>query len=169
MMSRVYQVPFIDSSGYYAARARLDIIEREARDTLISQALSVTDDTHQLPRQPDFFQSIEESYQRYLKLFTPVKRSPCSEIRCRYDLIETFRLLILDPQPFLNAMLHAMSLSEVTTLDFTVEPKNTDTTLIYVVLNKAVPQDGARGFALSESDLILSVSRHSAMLMTPKP
>ena len=164
-----YNGPFIDSIGYHAAQARLEIVDREASNALISQALSVPEDTHHLPRQPEFFQSIEESYQRYLKLFSPVRRAPRPEVRCKFDLIETFRLLIFDPQPFLNAILHTMSLTAVSTLDFTVQPKNADTTLVHVALTKAIPQEGTRWVTFSEGELALSVTRHSAALLSPKP
>ncbi len=172
-LSTANEGPFIDSIGYDAAQARIETIDREEGNALLSQALSVPDDSLQTAPQPAFFQSIEESYQRYLKLFTPVKKALRPEIRCSYDLVETFRLRLFDPQPFMNALLHTMSLTQISTLDFTVEPKNTDTTLIYVSLTQAVsqqvPQGGTKWVTFSDGDLILSVTRHSAILMTPMP
>jgi hypothetical protein len=167
--SKVHEGPFIDSIGYKALQSRLETIDQEASTSLISQALSVQDDTLQTVPQSTFFQSLEESYQRYLKLFAPVKRAPRPEIRCGYDLVETFKLLLFDPQPFINAMLHTMSLAEVSTLDFRVEPKNEDTTFIYVALTKTVHQEGTNGVTISEGDLILSVAGRRAALMTPIP
>lgn len=157
---------YIDSIGYKAAQARIETVEREASGTLISEALAVQNDSLQTASQSAFFQSIEESYQRYLKLFTPVKRTDRPEVRCRYDLVATFKKMVLDPQPFINALLHSMSLTEVTTLDFRVEPVSADTTLLYVSLTRVASEEGAK-ITLSEGDLILSVSRQTAILMTP--
>lgn len=167
--STTFLGPFIDSTGYYAAQARLENIERAEGDALISQALFVPDDSLQMANQPAFFQSIEENYQRYLTLFTPVKKAVRPEIRCAHDLIETFRLLIFDPQPFINAMLHTMSFTGFSTLDFTVQPQNADTILVHVACAQACPREETKGFAVSEGNLTLSVTRHSAVLMTSKP
>ena len=161
--------PYIDSIGYKALQARIEAVDRETSGTLISEALAVQNDTLQADTQSAFFASIEESYQRYLKLFTPVRRATRPEIHCNYDLVETFNLLILDPQPYINALLHTMSLTEVTTIDFRVEPKNTDTTLLYVSLTKVESQEGTKRVTVSEGDLILSVARHRATLMTAIP
>jgi hypothetical protein len=161
--------PYIDSIGYRAVQARIEMVDREASGTLISEALAVQEDTLHDVQQSAFFQSIEESYQRYLKLFTPARRSDRPAIRCDYDLVETFKLLLFDPQPFLNALLHTMSLKEVTTLDFKVEPKNVDTTLLYVTLTKVESLEDTKKVTVSEGDLILSVTHHRATLMTPAP
>ncbi|MBN1576609.1 MAG: hypothetical protein JW913_08660 [Chitinispirillaceae bacterium] len=169
-MSTGYEGPFIDSTGYAEAQERLEIFDIGKSNTLFSQALSVSDDSLEMTSQPAFFQSLEDNYQRYLTLFTPVKRAPRPEIRCRYDLVETFKLLIFDPQPFINAMLHTMSLSGLSTLDFTAEPKNADTTLVHVAFTKAVSQEETKLFTFSEGELTLSVTRHGAICTTtPKP
>jgi hypothetical protein len=161
--------PYIDSIGYKAFLARMESVERETSDTLIAEALAVQNDTLQTNIQAAFFQSIEDSYQRYLKLFSPVKRTVRPEIHCDYDLVKTFKLLVLDPQPFINAILHTMSLMEVTTVDFIVEPKNTDTTLLYVSFTRLLSQEGTNRVTMSEDDLILSMASHRATLMTPLP
>jgi hypothetical protein len=161
--------PFIDSTGYRAAQARLENIDLAEDNALISQALFVPDDSLQTAEQPAFFQSIEENYQRYLPLFTPVKKAAQPEIRCAYDLVETFSLLIFDPQPFINAMLHTMSLTALSTLDFTVKPKNTDTLLIHVAWAQAVSKEEVKGFSVSEGDLTLAVTKHNATLVTARP
>jgi len=158
--------PYIDSVGYKAMQARFEAIDRQEDSSLISEALAVQDDTLHDTAQTAIFQSIEESYQRYLTLFTPVKRSVKHEIRCKYNLVETFDLLVLDPQPFINALLHTMSLKDLVTLDFRVEPVNTDTTLLYVVFNTVEPSGQSKAVTVKEDDLILSVTRHHAALMT---
>ena len=159
--------PYIDSIGYQALQARLDMVDREADGALVSEALAVQNDTPEEVTQTPFFQSVEESYQRYLKLFTPVKRAARPEVRCDFNLVETFKLLIIDPQPFINALLHTMSLTKVTTLDFRVEPKNTDTTLLYVSLTSFASQEGTKRVTIAEGDCILSVTGNRAFLMTP--
>jgi hypothetical protein len=161
--------PYIDSIGYKALQARIETVDQETSGALISEALAVQNDSLENVTQTAFFQSLEESYQRYLKLFRPVKRAIRPEVSCRYDLVETFRLQIIDPQPFINAILHTMSLMEVTTIDFRVEPKNTDTTLLYVTLTKMESYEKTKKVTMSEGDLILSVSRHRARLMTQEP
>ncbi len=161
--------PYIDSTGYRAASRRLEIVDHESSNKLISQALSISGDSNLTSSQPEYFQSLEESYQRYSGLFTYVKRAPRPEVRCPYDLIETFRLQIFDPQPFVNAILHAMKLSQLTTLDFTVETKNTDTMLVHIAFTKSIPQHGTRWFSLSEGELTLAITRHSAVIITPLP
>ncbi|MBN1308154.1 MAG: hypothetical protein JXA18_09580 [Chitinispirillaceae bacterium] len=166
-VSMKYEGPFIDSAGYSAAQERIRSIDRAESDALVSQALSVTGDPAHIAGQPPFFQSIEENYQRYLKLFTPEKRARRPEIRCRYDLVETFNLLVFDPQPFINAMLHTMSLTGLVTLDFSVHPKNADTTLVHIALTEAVSHEGTKWFSFSEGELTLTVTRHGAFCTKP--
>lgn len=168
-MVMAYDGPFIDSIGCNAAKARLSAIDEMESDTLLSQALSVPTDSTNAASQSTFFQSLEESYQRYLKLFTPVKKASRSEISCPYDLVETFRLMVFDPQPFINAMLHTMSLTDLSTLDLTVQPKNGDTTLVHVALTKANAQEETRWLTFSEGELTLCMTRHGATLLTQKP
>ncbi|MBN1758263.1 MAG: hypothetical protein JW863_08100 [Chitinispirillaceae bacterium] len=158
--------PLIDSSGFQAAQARLQAVDETLGDSLIAQALAVQNDSMQTNRQSAFFESLEENYQRYLKLFTPLRHAPEPEIRCRYDLVETFKRRIYDPQPLLNAILHSMGLTDVATLDFRVEPKNSDTTLVYVLLTRTRPNEAAKGFTVSEDDVILAVTGNRAVLMT---
>jgi hypothetical protein len=161
--------PYIDSTGYNALQARIKSLEQTSDDSLIAQALAVQNDTGQTTRQSAFFASLEESYQRYLKLFSPVKRTDRPEIQCDCNLVETFNRQVFDPQPFLNAMLHTMSLTEVTTLEFRVEPTNSDTTLLYILLTKTEPNKQAKGFSVSEDDVILALTGKRAVLMTPVP
>ncbi|MCW8966406.1 MAG: hypothetical protein OQK82_06950 [Candidatus Pacearchaeota archaeon] len=160
---------YIDSVGYRALEARIALVDNETSGELISEALAVQNDTTREVAQSAFFQSLEESYQRYLKIFTPVRKSKLPEVQCRYDLVETFNLMIIDPQPFINALLHTMSLKELTTVDFHVEPKNADTTLIYVTLTKMASREHGRKVTMSDEDLILSVTRHRATLVTAIP
>lgn len=166
---KVINGPYIDSIGYKALQARIEAVDRETSGSLISEALAVQNDSLEDVTQSAFFQSLEESYQRYLKLFKPVKRAIRPEVRCDYDLVETFSLQILDPQPFINALLHTMSLTEVTTIDFRVEPKNTDTTLLFVTFTKMESHEETKRVTMSEGDLILSVTDHRATLMTSLP
>ena len=161
--------PFIDSVGWNAAQARLAAIDETEGDSLISQALSVPADSAHATSQPAFFQSIEDSYQRYLKLFTPVQNASRPEVRCRYDLIETFKRGVFDPQPFLNALLHTMSLTDLSTLDFNVQPENADTAMVRIALTKASSQAETKWLTFSEGELTLAVSRHGAVLTTPRP
>ena len=161
--------PYIDSIGYKAEQARVEMVAGESSGTLISEALAVQEDTLSDITQSSFFQSIEESYQRYIQLFIPVKKAPLPQVRCDYDLVETFNLQKFDSQPFINAMLHTMSLMDVTTIDFRVEPKDVDTLLIYVSLTKMATVEGTEKVEVSASDLILSVTRNHATLMTELP
>ena len=161
---------YIDSTGYRALEARVALVESEESGALISEALAVQNESmNEEVAQSAFFQSLEESYQRYLPLFSLVRTSKLPEVHCRYDLVETFNLMIIDPQPFINALLHTMSLTELTTIDFRVEPKNADTTLLYVSLTKMASQENTRKVTMSEEDLILSVARHRATLVTAIP
>jgi len=164
----IHKGPYIDSIGYKAMEARVAMVAQETSSMLISEALAVQNDSLPDNEQATFFSSIEESYQRYLPLFKPVKGAEHPQVSCSYDLVETFNKLIVDTQPFMNAILHTMSLNEVTTIDFRVEPKNVDTTLLYVSLTKMESQENKK-VVMSESDCILSLARHRATLMTALP
>jgi hypothetical protein len=165
-LSQVDQGPYIDSLGFRAAQARLENVDRADGNALISQAFYVPKTTAEQSNQAEFFQSIEESYQRYVKLFTTAKRTSRPEIRCDYDLCETFKLQLFDPQPFINAMLHTMSLTELSTLDFVVQPRNADTLFVQVSYAKATARKDEKEFAIGEGDLTLTVTRHTAALVT---
>lgn len=144
------------------------MVARETSSKLITEALAVQNESMEDNEQVTFFSSIEESYQRYLPLFKPEKKTDRPEVSCNYDLVQTFNHLIIDTQPFINALLHTMSLNEVTTIDFRVEPKNQDTTLLYVSLTKMESKEDKK-VVMSESDCILAVARHRATLMTALP
>ena len=160
--------PFIDSTGFKAAQSRINATEWEESSSLISQALSVMGDTVQAGRQADFFQSLEENYQKYLTLFTPAKQADPPEVHCGFDLIETFRLAVFDPQPFLNAILHTMTLTDLATLDYVTKPQGADTTLVLVKATRAEHPGDAKSLTFKEGDVTLSVTRHGAVLMNLK-
>lgn len=160
--------PYIDSIGFAAAQARIEMVEEEASGTLISEALAVQDDSRP-SAQASFFSSIEESYQRYLPLFAPIRRSERPAVRCRYDLVATFTFRQIDPLPFINALLHRMALTDLTTADFKVEPVDNDTLLLYITCTVLHNQMETGKMSVTESDLIVSVDLHRATLMTAIP
>jgi hypothetical protein len=161
--------PYIDSLGFRAAQARIDNIDRASGDAMISMALQVPKTELEQENQPEFFRSIEESYQRYLKLFSLVSKSPRPVIQCAYDLIETFNRQIFDPQPFMNAMLHTMTLADFSTIDFTVKPSDRDTLFVLVSWARAETGKNTNAYAISEGNLTLAVTRHTATLATSLP
>jgi hypothetical protein len=169
VISQSNEGPYIDSTGYRAAQARIDDIDRASGDAMISQALQVPKTALERENQSEFFRSIEESYQRYLKLFTRIPKRPGPEIRCAFDLIATFNRQVYDPQPFVNAMLHTMALTDLSTLDFTVQPRTADTVLVQVSWARAETRKGKKEYAISEGSLTLAVTRHTAALATPLP
>jgi hypothetical protein len=159
--------PYTDSTGYRFSLARVEATNWQESSALISQALSVAGDTLQTDRQPDFFQSLEESYQRYLPLFAREKNAPRPQVRCTYDLVETFRLGIFDAQPFVNALLHTMSITEVSTLDYTARQQSADTTTLLIKVTKAVaPEKNLKELRFTEGDAVVSVTRHRAELVS---
>jgi hypothetical protein len=168
-ISQSNEGPYIDSLGYRAAQARLDDIGRASGDAMISQALQVPKTALEQENQSEFFRSIEESYQRYLKLFIRISKKPRPEIRCAFDLIETFNRQVYDPQPFVNAILHTMALTDLSTLDFTVQPHTEDTVLVHVSWARAETRKGTKEYAISEGNLTLAVTRHTAALATSMP
>ncbi len=153
--------PYIDSAGLRAAQSRLEAVDGDDADSLINQAFRVQ---NKLPSgvqgQPDFFKSIEDDYQRYRKLFTLHKRGPVSGAYCPYDLLETFKREVFDAQPFLNAILHTLSLPDVTTLSYSVVSRAPDNITIRVSWSKAVAQEGGKGFAIAEGTSDIKVARH---------
>jgi hypothetical protein len=160
---------YIDSTGYRAAQARIEAVDRASGDAMISQALYVPKTALEQENQSEFFRSIEESYQRYIKLFTRVPKSAPPAVRCAFDLTETFKRQIYDPQPFVNAILHTMALTDLSTLDFTVQPRTGDTVLIQVSWARAETQKGNKEYGISEGNLTLAVTRNTATLATPMP
>jgi hypothetical protein len=153
--------PYIDSLGYRAAQSRLDAVDAKSPDSLINQALRVQNKRHADPAtQPDFFKSIEDNYQRYLKLFTLHKRGQVSEVYCAFDLLETFELALFDPQPFLNAIMHTLSMTDISTLSYDVISKSPDGIIVRVSWSKAVSQEGGKGFAITEGTSDIKVTGH---------
>jgi hypothetical protein len=163
------QGPYIDSIGFRAAQARIETVDLAEESALIANALYVPKTAAEQKNQPEFFQSLEESYQRYIPLFTLDKKSSPPGIKCSFNLLETFTLRIFDPQPFLNAMLHSMALDELSTLDFALAPQGNDSLLVKV--SWAKPQSGEmkKEFAITEGELTLAVTKHRAVLITPRP
>jgi hypothetical protein len=162
--------PYVDSLGLCAARSRLIAVEQDSADTLISQAFHIPRDSIAEQIQPLFFKSLEDSYQRYLAIFSPVKKkTTVPEIRCSYDLIKTLKLRVFDPQPFMNAILHSLTLSGITTLDFDVQQYSSpDTLLVKVFFTAAVPH-GDKAFSMSEGALDLYVTKHGVSLGPAMP
>jgi hypothetical protein len=155
---------YIDSLGLRASLARIDNVEDQRAGTLITQALKVPDKNTGNNAQPDFFQSIEDDYQKYLKLFRLNKNGKVLEATCKYDLLETFRVKIFDPQPFMNAILHTMKLSEITTLDYTITSDRSDTLLVEVSWARPTEQPVGKGFGITEGSLPLCITKHSVSL-----
>jgi hypothetical protein len=161
--------PYIDSLGFRAAQSRLDAVDTKSPDSLINQAFRVQ--KKQQPDsagQPDFFKSIEDDYQRYLKLFTLHKRGQVSEVYCSYDLLETFRQEVFDPQPFLNAILHTLSLTDLTTLSFDELSRTSGRIIVRVAWSKAVPQKNSKGFSITEGTSEIKVTRNWISLIQPR-
>ncbi len=153
--------PYIDSVGFRAARSRLDAVDKEYPDSLIQKAFRVQDQQRaDSLEQPDFFQSIEEDYQRYRTLFTFHKKEHAAAVYCKYDLLETFKREVFDPQPFMNAILHALSMPDITTLSFDVLSSSSDRMIVRVSWSKAVPQENSKGFSISEGSLELAITQH---------
>jgi hypothetical protein len=153
--------PYIDSLGYLAAQNRLYAVEEQSAETLFNQALqakkSLSGDNQE---QPEFFKSLEENYQRYRMLFTLHRRGALPSAYCPYDLIETFSAGMFDAQPFMNAILHTLRMTDITTLSFTVRHQEDDRMIIRVSWAKAVSAKGSREFSISEGNLDLLVTSH---------
>jgi hypothetical protein len=153
--------PYIDSIGFRAAQSRLEAVSSKSPDSLINDAFRIQKKPHaDIQAQPDFFQSIEDDYQRYRKLFTLHRRGPVQEVYCKYDLLETFRLALFDPQPFLNAILHTLSMPDITTISFDVVSRSTDRIIIRVSWSKAVLQENGKEFSIAEGNCDIMVMRH---------
>jgi hypothetical protein len=153
--------PYVDSIGFRAAQSRLEAVESKSPDSLISEAIQIQNKSKaDIQAQSDFFQSIEDDYQRYRKLFTLHKRGPISKVFCAYDLLETFKLELFDPQPFLNAVLHTFDMSDIATLSFDVISRSSDGLIIRVAWSKAVPQAGKKAFSISEGNTDIKVTKH---------
>jgi len=148
--------PYIDSLGLRASLARIDNVESQSTGSLIKEALEVPANNGEAV-QADFFQSLEEDYQKYLKLF---KFRNVRRATCPYDLLETFRAKVYDPQPFMNAILHTMTLREITTLDYTVQSDASDTIHVQVSWAKATPGKAEKSFGITEGTLPLIVTKH---------
>lgn len=149
--------PYIDSLGLRASLARIDNVSGRSAGVLIKQALEVPGDG----TQPDFFQSLEDNYQKYLTLFKLKNNGNTPEVRCDYDLLATFRIKIFDPQPFMNAILHTLALREITTLDYAVQSDASDTLLVQVSWAKATEQQTGKGFGITEGSLSLLITKHA--------
>jgi hypothetical protein len=153
--------PYIDSVGFRAAQARLDAVDAESPDSLINQAFGVQKKQQpDVKAQPEFFKSIEESYQRYRKLFTLHKRGAITAVYCEYDVLETFRLEVFDPQPFLNAILHTFSMTDVTTLTYGVLSRSPDRIIVRASWSRAVQQGNKKGFSITEGSSDLNVTKN---------
>lgn len=161
--------PYIDSLGLRASLARIDNVADQSTGTLIKQAVEAPGNTETGIDQPDFFQSLEDDYQKYLKLFKPDKKVKAPEVTCNYDLIETFRTKVFDPQPFMNAVLHTMALKEITTLDYAVQSDKPDTLMLVVSWAKPTAEQTGKGFGITEGSLPLQVTRHSVSVAGPLP
>ena len=153
--------PYIDSIGFRAAQSRLKDVDGDQADSLINQAFRVPAQRQgEVQAQPDFFKSIEDDYQRYRKLFSLHKRGQVSEVFCPYDLLETFKLEVFDGQPFLNAIMHALSMPDITTLSYDVTSRTKDKIIVRVSWSKAVPEDSGKKFAISEGTSAITVASH---------
>lgn len=161
--------PYIDSLGLRASLARIDNVADQSTGTLIKQAVEAPGNTGTGVDQPDFFQSLEDDYQKYLKLFKPDKKVKAPEATCNYDLIETFRTKVFDPQPFMNAVLHTMALKEITTLDYAIQSDKSDTLFIQVSWAKPMPENTGKSFGIMEGSLRLLVMKHSIVLADSLP
>jgi hypothetical protein len=161
--------PYIDSLGFRASLARVDNVVDQSTGTLIKQALEVQENTTGNTDQPDFFQSLEDDYQRYLKIFKLSRTGRLTEATSDYNLLETFRAKVFDPQPFMNALLHTMKLREITTLDYIIQADKTDTMLVQVSWAKPTALEAGKGFGITEGTLALLVSRHSVSVAGPLP
>jgi hypothetical protein len=161
--------PYIDSTGLRASLARIDNIVDQSTGALIKQALEVPGNARDNSEQPDFFQSLEDDYQKYQKLFKMKKGVKTLEVTCNYDLLETFRVKIFDPQPFLNAILHTMTLREITTLDYAIQSDKSDTLILQVSWAKPTAQQTGKGFGITEGVLSLFVTKHSVLCAEPLP
>jgi hypothetical protein len=153
--------PYIDSLGFRAAQSRLDAVEKESPDTLITQAFRAQNvRPADSLTQPDFYQSLEESYQRYRTLFTLHRRGPAPSVYCKYDLLKTFTLGIFDPQPFMNAILHTLAMTDIATLSFDVQSRSLDRMLVRVSWAKAVSRKSQKRFSISEGNIDIMVTNH---------
>ena len=86
------------------------------------------------------------------------------EVTSDYDLPETFRAKVFDPQPFMNAILHTMMLNEITTLDYNVQSDKSDTLRIQVSWAKAMPDKAGKCFDITEGTLPIYITKHTAIL-----
>jgi hypothetical protein len=153
--------PYIDSLGYLAAQNRLHAVEEQSAESLFNQALQAkkgrADDSE---AQPEFFRSLEENYQRYRMLFSLHRKGPVPSAYCPYDLMQTFAAGMFDAQPFMNAILHTLRMTDITTLSFAVRRQEDDRMIVRVSWAKAVSRKGSKGFSISEGSLDLLVTSH---------
>lgn len=161
--------PYVDSTGYRAALERLETVDRSEDGALIAQALYVPESAAEKVLQPRFFQSIEESYQRYLGLFRPAKKTQAPALRCDFDLAETVRRGVFDAQPFYNAMLHTMGLGDLSTLDFSVETAANDTLVVRLQCARSLSRENSKTFSITETTVTLACTRHAAHLIAVRP
>lgn len=162
--------PYIDSLGLAASRARLEAIAPASPDYLISQALDAPGRAAAgSGSQPECFQSLEDNYQKYRKLFFVNNQpsGPCA--RCPCDLLQTFSLQVYDPQPFMNAVLHTLGLIDLSTLDFEVKPYRPDTLLAHVSFARSSTTDLRQGLSISEGNVDLYIALHTISLASSLP
>jgi hypothetical protein len=162
--------PYIDSLGLAAAQARLESISPSSPDLLISQAITAPEQAAAgKTGQPEYFQSLEDNYQKYRKLFSPIKKAPQPAAACRFDLLQTFTLQVYDAQPFMNAILHTLGLADCATLDFEVKPYKPDTLLAHVAFARTSSTDLKQGLSISEGNVDLYIALHTIILASAAP
>jgi hypothetical protein len=160
--------PYIDSIGFEAAQSRMDAIENGSPDSLINKAFQ----THQKEnsssiKQSEFFQSIEEDYQRYRKLFTLHRKGSTPSVYCEYDLLKTFTLGIFDQQPFLNAILHLLLMPDIATISFDVLSRSPENMKVKVLWSKAAQQAKGKGFSISDGNTDMIITAHWITILPP--
>jgi hypothetical protein len=153
--------PYVDSLGYLASQNRLHAVEEQSADSLFNQAFQTKKGRAGDNReQSEFFRSLEENYQRYLTLFSLHRRGPVPSVFCPYDLLQTFAAGTFDAQPFMNAILHTLRMTDITTLSFTVRSQAVDRMILRVSWAKAVSRKGSKSFSISEGSVDLLVTEH---------
>ncbi len=159
---------YIDTVGYRAFTNRQQILGDglfNNPDSAVRMALRPMDEAAQgsAARDSGIFAEIEQSYQRYLTLFRVQKNAGGYELCFPYNLIATLETGMVDRQPFMNAILHSLGLTDLTTLDFSLQRLSADQLLVTVMWS-APAKTIQSGIHIAEGEQQLYVSPHTASL-----
>jgi hypothetical protein len=160
---------YIDTVGFRAFSHRQRVLGDELfsnPDSAVRMALRPMSDTADNARAaPDstVFAEIEQSYQRYLRLFSARKTAAGYEACFPYNLIQTLQTGKIDRQPFMNAILHSLGLTDLTTLDYSIQ-RLSDRQLQVIVMWSAPAKTLDSELHIAEGQQTIYVSPHRVTL-----